>query len=199
MLDNLFGSKTRAKLLTLFFNNIDNCFYVREITRNLKENINSIRREILNLEKIGILKEANPADYNDSLTSEQAKDQENKKFYSVNKEYTLYNELHNLVIRSRLLVDKKLLDKLKEIKSIKLIILKGMFVGDESARTDILIIGNADKTKIRRVISSMEQNFEIPIRYTIMTQKEFDYRNSMTDKFLFEIMENKKVILIDRR
>jgi len=199
MLEDLFGSKTRAKLLTMFFNNIDSAFYARGIARDLKENINSIRREILNLEKMEIIKSV-PLDKIDISKEDLARDkQENKKYYQVNKEYTLFNELHNLIIRSKLLVDKALLEKLKETTGIKLLVLSGIFVGDVRARTDILIMGNVDKNKIRRLISGMEKNFSNPIRYSIMTQKEFDCRNQMTDKFLFEIMEGKKHVVVDRR
>ncbi len=56
MLDQLFGSKTRVKLLTLFYNNVDRPYYVREITRKIDEQINSVRRELQNLLSIGILK-----------------------------------------------------------------------------------------------------------------------------------------------
>ncbi|OGG87617.1 hypothetical protein A3B87_00680 [Candidatus Kuenenbacteria bacterium RIFCSPHIGHO2_02_FULL_39_13] len=199
MLEDLFGSKTRAKLLTLFFNNIDSAFYVRGIARDLKENINSIRREVLNLEKLGIIKSV-PLDKIDVPKEELARDkQENRKYYQVNKEYTMFNELHSLIIRSKLLVDKAMLEKLKEMNGIKLLVLSGIFVSDVRARTDILIMGNVDKNKIRRLISGMEKNFSNPIRYSVMTQKEFDYRNQMTDKFLFEIMEGKKHVVVDRR
>ncbi len=75
----------------------------------------------------------------------------------------------------------------------------GVFVGDSRARTDILMMGNLDKNKIRRIIASMEKNFQNPIRYTILTQREFDYRNLITDKFLFEIMEGRKIVVVDRR
>ncbi len=47
--EKLFGSKTRAKLLNLLFENTDKSFYVREITRVIEEQINSVRRELLNL------------------------------------------------------------------------------------------------------------------------------------------------------
>ena len=199
MLENLFGSKTRAKLLNLFFNNSNSCFYVRGIARELKENINSIRREILNLEKMEIITIV-PFDKIDIPSEEIAKDkQEKKKYYQVNKEYTLYEALSTLIIRSKLLVDKVLLDKLKELKGIRLLVLTGVFVGDNRARTDILIVGSIDKNKARRLITSMEKNFSNPIRYSIMNQKEFSYRNSMTDKFLFEIMEGKKHIVLDKR
>ncbi len=199
MLENLFGSKTRAKLLNLFFNNPDNCFYVRGISRELKENINSIRREIMNLEKMEIIRTV-PFDKIDIPEEELAKDkQEKKKYYQVNKDYILYEQLYNLITRSKLLVDKALMEKLKELKGIKLLVLTGVFVGDNRARTDILIMGSVDKTKARRFITSMEKNFTNPIRYSIMTQKEFSFRNSLTDKFLFEIMEGKKHIALDKR
>lgn len=44
MIDALFGSKTRVKLLHLFLNNPGQPFYVREITRKIDEQINSVRR-----------------------------------------------------------------------------------------------------------------------------------------------------------
>jgi len=55
-LEKLFGSKTRAKLLNLFFENSSKSYYVREITRVIDEQINSVRRELLNLDSIGIIK-----------------------------------------------------------------------------------------------------------------------------------------------
>ena len=54
--EKLFGSKTRAKLLNLFFENPEKSFYVREMTRVIDEQINSVRRELLNLESIGVIK-----------------------------------------------------------------------------------------------------------------------------------------------
>ena len=54
--EKLFGSKTRAKLLRLFFENPEKSFYVREMTRVLDEQLNSVRRELLNLENIGVIK-----------------------------------------------------------------------------------------------------------------------------------------------
>jgi hypothetical protein len=45
MIEQLFGSKTRVKLLKLFFSNPNRSFYVREITRTIDEQINSVRRE----------------------------------------------------------------------------------------------------------------------------------------------------------
>lgn len=199
MLDSLFGSKTRAKLLNLFYNNTDSCFFVREITRELHENINSVRREIVNLAKIGIIHEV-PGDSLEIDPSDTPNDQkEKRKYYKIQSGFPLYEELRGLIIRSKVLVDDDLLGKLKNLKGVKLLVLTGVFVLDSHSRADILIMGTVDKNAARRIIAQMEQGRENPLRYTIMTQKEFDYRNSMTDKFLFEIMEGKKIVVVDRR
>ena len=55
MIEQLFGSKTRVKLLQLFYSNPNRSFYVREITRKIDEQINSVRRELSNLLNIGII------------------------------------------------------------------------------------------------------------------------------------------------
>src|SRR3954464_14696627 len=78
MFEQLFGSKTRVKLLQLFFSNPNRSFYVREITRKIDEQINSVRRELGNLLTIGIIK-------SDST--------DNKLYYEVNHKYEHYEPL----------------------------------------------------------------------------------------------------------
>src|SRR3569833_3291609 len=74
MFEQLFGSKTRVKLLQLFFTNPNRSFYVREITRKVDEQINSVRRELSNLLSIGII----TYDANN-----------NRQYYEVNQKYEI--------------------------------------------------------------------------------------------------------------
>jgi len=53
MLERIFTSKTRVKILTLFMINPQKEMFVREISRSINENINAVRRELSNLEQIG--------------------------------------------------------------------------------------------------------------------------------------------------
>src|SRR5579884_3543212 len=78
MIEQLFGSKTRVKLLQLFYSNPNRSFYVREITRKIDEQINSVRRELANLLSIGII-------VSDNL--------ENRLYYEVNQKYEFYAPL----------------------------------------------------------------------------------------------------------
>lgn len=84
MLSKLFTSKTRSKIITLFMLNPGEELYVREITKKINENINSVRRELSNLEDIGL------------LTSRKAG---NLKYFRVDNEFYLYNELYNMVMK----------------------------------------------------------------------------------------------------
>src|SRR5690606_16132906 len=78
MIERLFGSKTRVKLLQLFYSNPNRAFYVRELTRKIDEQINSVRRELANLLSIGII----------------ASDTTNNRlYYEVNQSFEFYQPL----------------------------------------------------------------------------------------------------------
>jgi predicted ArsR family transcriptional regulator len=63
MLSHLLGSKARVKILKLFLLNLEEKFYIRQIARDLDLQVNSVRRELDNLEKFGLLL-ADPSTYN---------------------------------------------------------------------------------------------------------------------------------------
>ena len=78
MLKRLFTSNTRIKLLTIFLMNLDQEFFIRELTRKLDEQINSVRRELDNLKKMGFLR---------------SKTKNRKKYYYVNKNFVILFDL----------------------------------------------------------------------------------------------------------
>src|ERR1700722_2228962 len=81
MIEQLFGSKTRVKLLQLFYSNPNRSFYVREITRKIDEQINSVRRELSNLLNIGII----VSDSNN-----------NRLYYEVNQKFKYFDPLQQI-------------------------------------------------------------------------------------------------------
>src|SRR5688572_26104831 len=96
MFEQLFGSKTRVKLLSLFLNNPDRSYYVREITRKIDEQINSVRRELSNLLSIGIVK---------------SEGSNNRLYYEVNQTYEHYKELRGIFakipVKTRIIAETK--------------------------------------------------------------------------------------------
>ncbi|MFH0852870.1 MAG: hypothetical protein V1853_00490 [bacterium] len=183
MLEQLFGSRTRAKLLRLFFTNPGSWFYVREACRKIEEHMNSVRRELDHLLKLGLL-------------LEQVRDR--KKYYCVNTEFVLYPELHSLLVKARVMFQKDFLTAIKKIGSVKLLVLTGLFSGMPNTLTDVLIVGKVNREKLRRLLQLLQKQIDEPIRYTIFSTREFHYRNDLTDRFIFHILENKKIIMVDR-
>lgn len=183
MLEHLFSSRTRVKLLQLFLINEEKPYFIREMGRKIKEHVNSTRRELSNLEKVGLVKSYG---------------QRRKKYYQVNKDFFLYPELKALIFKAQVLMEKNFLKKINRVGRIKFLCLTGFFSGLEDTLTDILIVGSVNRRRLKKLIKDFQDNFDHEIHYTIFSQKEFDYRSNLTDRFLYHILENKKIVVVDK-
>lgn len=183
MLEQLFGSATRVKILRLFFNNPDQAYFVRELTRRLEQRINSVRQELSNLKEIGIVEEI---------------ERDRKKYYSLAKEFPLYSELKALMIKSQILLERDFARSISQLGNVKYLALSGMFVGRKDLPTDLLIIGSIDRKKLQAVLNKFQKYFEQDVNFTVFTHKEFEYRRQVTDRFLFAVLENNKIVIVDK-
>lgn len=196
MLEHLFGSKTRIKLLRLFFKHPEKVFFVRELTRILDVQINAIRRELELLTKSGLVLEAEKKE----PKSEIGKPGLNlRKYYALNKESILYPEMNALILKSQVLGEQKFVQELQQkAGDIKLLLLTGQFTGDKRAPSDILVVGDLREQQIEKLMPLYEKEFGFPIRYTTMTQGEFMERRYVMDKFIFSLFEGEKVLVINK-
>ena len=170
MLKRLFTSNTRIKLLSLFLLHPGEEFFIRELTRRLNEQINSIRRELDNLKKLGILK---------------SKEKDRKKYYVGNKDFIAYNELRSIILKS--LGDKDNIAKnLLKLGEIELLVLTGMFVEKESS-LDLLLVGKVDREKMEEFFNT-ELETKRPVRYSILSREDYIYRRQCKDKFLSDLL-----------
>ncbi len=186
MLNQLFGSEARVKILNIFLTKPDGQYYLRQLARDLDLQVNSVRRELLNLEQIGLI----------IPIANEAKNKE-KKYYAVSRDFLLFNELKSLFIKSQLLSTKDFAQNVQKICTPKLLILTGFFVGNTESKTDLLIVGKVSKEKLIKLVKELEEAVAREINYTIMDEKEFLYRQEIFDVFLHQIMEGKKIIITD--
>lgn len=217
MLHTLFGSKARVKILKLFLSHPHEKFYIRQISRDLKLQLNSVRRELENLEKFGLLiSNPDPSVINkdEEVTSREdfikavSKSQNKKtpkelnskidrKYYQVNKNFILYDEIKSLIIKAQILYEKDFVQKLHKTGSPKLLILTGFFVNDFDKGVDLLVVGRLNKRKFSRVIKDLENELGREINYSLMAIQEFKYRRDITDIFLYDILEGNRLTIID--
>lgn len=188
MVEQLFGSKTRVKLLQLFYSNPNRSFYVREITRKIDEQINSVRRELANLLSIGIIK----SDTNN-----------NRLYYEVNQDFEHYEPLGaifggGVITAPSAPAASSGAVSIKSLGNIELAFYTGHFTRDESSGTDLLVVGDVNHSKLSNFITELETQENKELRFTAMTPQEFKYRQQVNDRFVGLVLSAKKQVLIDK-
>jgi hypothetical protein len=206
MVEQLFGSKTRVKLLQLFFSNPNRSFYVREITRKIDEQINSVRRELSNLLSIGII----TSDANN-----------NRLYYEVNQEYEYYQPLAVIfggvkpppvtektakkgkaapeVKAAEVAPEHPLAKAIRSTGRVDLAILTGQFTRDDISGVDVLIVGDVNQAKAAKFIEELEKSESKELRYTVIPLDNYQYRLQINDRFIGNVLASKKQVIINNQ
>lgn len=191
MIDALFGSKTRVKLLHLFLNNPEKAFYVREITRLIDEQINSVRRELANMLKVGV------------IVSDSA---DNKLYYAANRQYQFFAPLRTIfagdntpdathpTVRP---VATAWADELAAMPGLRLAVAAGALVRGSASTVDLLLVGNLTSARAAAVVKKIEKAEGRELNYAVLSYDDFYYRLSVRDRFISEIIGGACSILLD--
>lgn len=184
MLDQLFSS-TRAELLSLFFNNPDEKFYLREIARHIVKDAAGIKRELDTLVKIGI------------LGREQRGVQ---KYYFADKNSPIYAELKGLIFKTTG-VQGSIKAALSRLKGVQMAFIYGSFARGaekEDSNINLLVIGQTNITELNDLVMGLEENLKRDIDYLVFDEQEFRKRREAKDPFIREIVKGKKIFLLGR-
>lgn len=195
MIEQLFGSKTRVKLLQLFYSNTNRSFYVREITRKIDEQINSVRRELANLLNAGL------------ITSDSSN---NKVYYEVDQKYEFFQPLQEIfgsnpktkknakAVAKEAAVPTDDTADLKNLGNVEIACLLGQFTRDEISGIDLLIVGNINQHALQKYVAELEKQEGKELRYTVFSLDDFTYRLQIKDRFMSNVLRSKKQILVDK-
>jgi predicted nucleotidyltransferase/predicted transcriptional regulator with HTH domain len=182
ILDRLFSSKLRIKLLDVFLSLPNARFYIRELERKIEEEAKNVSRELKNLETLGL------------LISEK---QGNLKYYSVNEDFFLYPELKAIIFKTTG-VKGLLKEALEKLKGIETAFIYGTYATgkeSESSDVDIMIIGKPDLTELNEIISNLEEKLSREINYMCFDQEEFKKRRKAGDAFINDVLSGEKIML----
>lgn len=187
MIEQLFGSKTRVKLLQLFYSNPNRSFYVREITRKIDEQINSVRRELSNLLNVGII-------------SSETKN--NRLYYEVNKSFQFHDPLSQIFGASDGVAGgepaSETVQGLKALGNVDIALYTGQFTLDERSGVDFVVVGDINATQLAKYVADLEKKEGKAVRYAVMDTGEFEYRRRVNDRFLLTVLDSKMQILVDK-
>lgn len=184
LLEDLIISRVRVKVLTLFLTNPGVMYHVREVVRQVDEEINAVRRELAHLEKAGLFSKEQRA---------------NRLFYSFRKDYPLYYELMELIAKTTGLGWGLLKNKAK-LGKIKFAMLSGRYIRGLPHKgptdIDLLIVGSVVLPELSQLVKAEEVRREREMNYTVMLEDEFTFRKRRRDPFVLQVMEGSHIMLI---
>ncbi len=184
ILEKLFDSKTRARILKFFLNNPEGIFQTKEIANKVKVKSPSLQKELKKLKKIGFLK-----------TTLRNK----KRYYGLCQNFIFYPELKKIILKINPPSGTKILNQIKKLGKIKFALLSGLFVNFDKSPVDLFIVGeNIRRAKLKNFLENLEAEIGKEINYVLMTNQEFLYRQNMCDKFIADLLEKPNKILINK-
>lgn len=157
--------------------------FVREISRTINENINAVRRELSNLEQIGLL---------------ISKKEGNMKYYSVNKDFPIYEELKSIILKTEG-VAKIINNNLSQIGEIKLAFIYGSFASGKAniqSDIDIFLVGELNEDQLIKEILKLEKTLSREINYVLFSADEFNQRINDEDPFVTNVLREPKIMII---
>jgi len=175
MLEKLFTSKTRVKILDyLFFRKKET--YLREIVKELNLSPGAIKREIDNLLKLGLIKK-----------------QRNR--IVLNESNPIIKDLKNIFLKTDSIVYP-----LKEIlkrEDIKLALIFGSFAQGRynlESDVDLLVIGKIKQEKVFKLLNPIEKMIKKEINSVVWTLEEL--KKNKNKGFVKDIIKKEKIMII---
>ena len=182
-LQDIMISRVRVKILELFYTNPKEMYYVREITRAIKEEINAVRRELDRLLTTSLLK------------SEQ---RGNRLYYTLNPKYLFYPEIQALIAKTSGL-GYELRKAKRKLGTVDHIMFSGRFVRGltpHQGEVDMLVIGDVVMAELEAIVKAAESKIGREIYYTVFSNEEFEFRKTRRDPFIMDALYGSRVMII---
>ena len=175
-LNAIFTSKTRAKLVNIFFSSPHELFYVRQLVRETGEEINSVRRELQNLTKINlVLPEARG----------------NRLYYTPNHKHHLFPLLLSLSYKS--------LPFCESLSKASLVVASYQFLlwkNENKDQIDVIVVGDMSTRLVELAMKSEETRRGHEINYMVMDKEELNLRQNKRDPFLVDFFLASPIVIM---
>ena len=206
ILQTLFESVAKVRLLRLFLQNPESALTLKEVKQLTQISGHSLSRDLHRLMKMGLVKEKSGVLREEKKDASVPSKKRSRKtrakkimLYSVNTDFPVFTELYNLIVKSSTASRKKLLSDIKRLGKIKLVVLSGIFLNDDTSRLDLMIVGDDIKRRsLERFLVVTESELGKNLRYSVMDTEEFRYRLDMYDRFLRDLLEHDHEKLINK-
>jgi len=200
ILGKLFGSEAKAKIIRLFLFNPEAVYGIRDISARTDIKGNQAASAVETIFQIGLIRRK-------SVTREAKVIKRGKLVvkkikepaYFLDQKFPYIVALSDLFAAASLKADNRLAAKIMPAGKIKLIIASGIFVCQNDARIDLLVVGDdINDGKLASIIKSLETDIGRDLVYSSLTTADFQYRLGLNDRLIRDIVDYDYVILNDK-
>ncbi len=187
VLENIFGSATKARLIRSFVYNPGVVFEANFLAKKIKARVEGVKKEINILERSGLIKRR-PTKNENGRTVNGA---------TLNLNFKYLDAFREFLLKVSPLTEEVLARKLSLAGRVKLVVVAGIFINEENSRLDMLIVSERpDEKKLKKILTEIESEFAREISYSLMSVEDFKYRLGMGDKLVRDVFDfSHKVVL----
>lgn len=182
------GGISRAKVLRLFLFNVEDSFTVEEVMKRAQVTKDVARTEIRFLSRLGVAKKIQVVRKGKKRVA-HALDMNNKHVHML-----------QIFVRDSSAIDNKAITtRLRVVGRLKLVIASGVFVDDANSRVDLLVVADSiDERKLQSALRSIEAEIGRELNYASFITEEFQYRLTIYDKLIRDIMDYPHRVFLDK-
>lgn len=207
-MEKFLESVPKARVLRLLLQNPQRLFPLPEIAKKTRVSHAAAKRELRRFLEMGVAIEKRGVNAGVSLPASEieeppksAKRARAKSVisYGIHPSFGALEELRRFIAKTSGVSEKTVLQKIKALGKMKLVLIAGALIHQESSRTDLLVVGNQiPKNRLNEFLNEMELDIGKPLHYTVMSEEEFSYRRNMYDRFLRDVLESPHRILVNK-
>jgi len=182
-LEGLLGSKSRARLLTIFVTHPAERFYAQQLRAMTRLADSSVRYELRRMERLGVL---------------VARQEGREKYYRINDRHPLFPEFKQIVYKTAGL-GESLREAVVEVSGIDAAFIFGSVAkGGERATSDIdlFVLGKPDQSGLASALHEAEGRLGREINLVIMAPDEWQRRRDAHESFIDELLRSPKIPLV---
>ena len=196
ILGKLFGSEARVRLLRFFFLHPEEAFEPRGISRRIRVAPATLRKELALLQSMKIIKKEKATI--EIKTKHGAKHKKVPGFM-FNSSFSHAVELNNFLVSTDMVKKQAILSRFQRAGKIKLLLIAGVFIKDDTSRMDMLIVGDKLKRRtIDTIFQSLEAEAGTELRYAVLDTSDFKYRLEVHDRFIRDVLDYPHETVIDK-
>ncbi|MEX0651963.1 MAG: hypothetical protein WD509_00605 [Candidatus Paceibacterota bacterium] len=200
ILEKLFGSAARVKILRLFLFNEGDQFENADIAKRARVSSASVRTETLMMERIGLIKRRVFYTQIKKGSGVHAKVVKKKvRGWTLDSKFKYLAALRSFLLTATPIGQNQIIKRLNTAGKPKLVIIAGAFIQDYDGSIDLLVVGDGmSDAKLESAVRGIESEIGKELRFALFSTEDYKYRMNIYDKLLRDVFDYPHQTILDR-